>query len=217
MENRFRGLFLSLLLVAFSSTVFAAEPAAESSEQAALIQPEVERQPFDEALINADDFELLLAAGYLSVEDFGVNPLLVLKLNYHVNEDIFIQLGYGQSNTGKTSYEVLSGGAPLLTSAERELSYYSVNIGYNVLPGEAFLTESTTYNNAFYLTAGIGVTDFAGDDRFTINYGAGYRLLFTDSFAFYADFRNNQFDMDVFGENRATSNLEYTFGVSWIF
>lgn len=217
MEIRFRSLFLSLLLIIFCTTLSAAEPAAESDQQSLLIQPDIQRQQFDEALINADDFELMLALGYLSIEDFGVNSLIVAKLNYHVNEDIFLQMAYGQSKAGTTSYEVLSGGAPLLTDAERELTYYSINIGYNLLPGETFLTDNRTFNQAFYLTAGMGVTEFAGENRFTINYGAGYRFLLNDSCALYTDYRNNQLDMDVFGENKTTNNFEFTFGISWIF
>jgi outer membrane beta-barrel protein len=217
MEIRFRSLFLSLLLIAFSNTLSAAEPGADSEQQSLLIQPDIQRQQFDEAMINADDFEIMLALGYLSIEDFGVNSLTVAKLGYHVNEDIFLQLSYGQSKAGTTSYEVLSAGAPILTDAERELTYYSINIGYNLLPGEAFLTESKTFNTAFYLSAGMGVTEFAGENRFTINYGTGYRFLLNDSWAMTVDFRNNQFDMNAFGENKATNNLEFTFGVSWIF
>jgi outer membrane beta-barrel protein len=217
METRFCSLFLSLLLTVFCSALSAAEATAESDQQSLLIQPDIQRQQFDEALINADDFEIMLALGYLSIEDFGVNSLLVAKLGYYVNEDIFLQLAYGQSKGGSTSYEVLSAGAPLLTDAERELTYYNINIGYNLLPGEAFLTESRAFNTAFYLSAGMGVTEFAGENRFTINYGAGYRFLLNDSWAMTVDFRNNQFDMNAFGENKATNNLEFTFGVSWIF
>ncbi len=217
MEIRFRSVLLSLLLLVVVSKVSAAEPGSASADQSPLIQPEIARQQFDEAQINADDFELLLAVGYLSIEDFGVNSLVALKLSYHVNEDIFLQLGYAQSDAGQTSYEVLSGGAPLLTGTERELTAYNINVGYNLLPGEAFLTESRTHNVALYLTAGMGVTDFAGDSHFTINYGAGYRFLFNNSSAMYIDFRNNQFDMDLFGESKATNNLEFTFGMSWIF
>jgi outer membrane beta-barrel protein len=218
MEIRFRSFFLSLLIV-FCNTLSVVEAAAESDQQSLLIQPDIQRQQFDEALINADDFEVILALGYLSIEDFGVNSLSVARLNYHVNEDVFLQMAYGQSKGGNTSYEVLSAGAPLFTDAERELTYYSINIGYNLLPGEAFLTESSAHNTAFYLSAGIGVTEFAGENRFTINYGTGYRFLLNDSWAMTVDFRNNQFDMNVFGESqpKATNNLEFTFGISWIF
>jgi outer membrane beta-barrel protein len=123
----------------------------------------------------------------------------------------------GESKAGETSYETVTGGAPLLTDEERKLSFYRINIGYNLLPGEAFLSDNTTYNTAFYLSAGIGSTDFAGDDRYTLNYGAGFRFLFTDYLTFNTDFRNNLFDMDTFGENKGTNNLEFTLGFGFVF
>ena len=177
----------------------------------------MKRVDFDEAHIDSDDFEIMLFAGYLSIEDFGVNPILAAKLNYHVNESVFLQLTLARSNAGQTSYEILTGGAPLLTDDERKLSYYTIDVGYNVLPGEAFFNESTAFNTAFYVSGGIGNTEFAGSDRFTINYGAGYRVLLNDSFSLTVDFRNMVFDVDVFGENKVTNNLQFLIGAGWFF
>ena len=219
METRFRGVFLGFLLLLSVSglkPLMAAEVVTDEQDSV-LIEPQIERSQFDESLIDTEDFELMLAFGYLSIEDFGVNALLAFKLNYYVNEDVFVQVALAESEGSETSYEVLSGGAPLLTDDERQLSYYNISIGYNLLPGEAFLGDSVAYNTAFYLSAGIGNTDFAGDDRFTLNYGAGYRFLLTDEFALYTDFRNHVFDMDVFGVQKATNNLEFTLGISWFF
>ena len=70
---------------------------------------------------------------------------------------------------------------------------------------------------AFYVTIGIGNTDFAGDERFTFNYGVGYRFLLSDIFTIYSDFRNNVFDMDSFGTEKTTNNLEFTIGLGFIF
>ena len=218
MENWFRNLFLSfvVLLCSFSSTlVFSADETAD--ENNVLIQPEVERQVFNEAQIDGNDFEVLFFAGFLSIEDFGVNPLLAFKLNYHVNEMIFVQLTLAQSEGSETSYEIITQGAPLLTDDERELQSYSISIGYNLLPGEAFLSEQTTFNTAFYLIAGIGNTEFAGSDRFTVNYGGGYRFLLNDEISITTEFRNNVFDMDVFGVVKKTNNLEFTVGAGWFF
>lgn len=218
METRFRSLFLTFLLSAFglnSNTLLAAE--SEQNDDSVLIEPEIKRSEFDEALIDTEDFEIILALGYLSIEDFGVNPLYSVKLNYNVNEDIFIQITLGQSEGGETSFELLSAGAPLLTDGERELNYYTINIGYNLLPGEAFVGEQTAFNTAFYISAGIGNTDFAGDDHFSINYGAGYRVLLSDAFSASVDFRNNVFDMDLFGNKKITNNLEFTIGIGWFF
>jgi outer membrane beta-barrel protein len=194
-----------------------AETQSDAAEESVLIEPEINRREFDEAGIDANDFEIMLLAGFLSIEDFGVNSLLAVKLNYYVNEDIFIQFAIGESKGSETSFETLSGGAPLLTPAERELSYYSINIGYNLLPGEAFISDSTAYNTTFYLSAGVGNTEFAGDDRHTLNYGVGYRFLLNDFININTDFRNNLFDMDVFGENKGTNNLEFTVGVGFVF
>lgn len=218
MENWFRNLFLSLLILAgsfFSPVIFAAEQ--KNTENPVLIRPELERSLFNEAQIDGDDFEILLVAGFLSIEDFGVNPLLAVRLNYHVNETVFVQLAMAQSKAGETSYEILSGGAPLLTDAEKDLRYYSINIGYNLFPGEAFLSDQTTYNTVLYLVAGMGTTDFAGSDLFTINFGTGYRFLLNDAFAIVAEFRNNIFDMDLFGKDKISNNLEFSFGASWFF
>lgn len=212
MENWFRHLFLAPLLLA--GNVLAAAP---DDNDEGLIQPQIERRVFDEAQINIDDFEIMLFAGYLSIEDFGVNPLLAFKLNYYVNESIFVQLALAKATGSDTSYEILSGGAPLLTDTERELESYAINLGYNWLPGEAFVTRNKTFNTTFFLSGGIGNTTFAGSDRFTYNYGAGYRLLLNDAFSLTAEFRNNVFDMDVFGVTKTTSNLEFTLGVGWFF
>ena len=222
MENWFRSIFLTLLVfgLTLSPGVMAADEtdAAENSdEQSSLVQPQIERTEFDESAIDVDDFEITIFTGMLSIEDFGVNSVTGFKLSYHVNESVFVQVEAGESDAGETSFEVLNGGAPLLAEEERALEYYQFNVGYNVFPGEAFVSEETTLNNAFYLIAGIGDTEFAGDDRYTYSYGFGYRLIFWDSVAFNADLRNYVFDMDVFGEEEETNNIAYTFALSLFF
>jgi outer membrane beta-barrel protein len=97
------------------------------------------------------------------------------------------------------------------------LTYYNLNLGYNLLPGEGFIGEGRAYNTNFYLIAGLGSVNFAGDDRFSVNFGAGFRLLFTDSIAFHLDFRDHMFDIDVLGEDKTTHNLEGHLGVTVFF
>ena len=116
-----------------------------------------------------------------------------------------------------TSFEILSGGAPLLSDSERTLTYYNLNVGYNILPGEGFVGEGRAYNTALYISAGLGSTSFAGDDRFTVNFGAGYRFLLNDSIALHVDFRDHLFDIDLLGEEKTAHNLEGSLGVTWFF
>lgn len=217
MESRIRSIFLSLsvILTGLPSVSIAVDEVEDDTSQ--LVQPQIERSDFDESLIDSEDFEISVFVGMLAIEDFGTNSVTGFKLSYHVNEDIFIQAVLGETKAGRTSFEVLSGGAPLLTEQERQFEFYQVNLGYNLLPGEAFLTRGSTTNTAFYLIAGLGNTDFAGDERFTYNYGFGYRVLFLDAFSINADMRDHVFDLDIFGEEKATHNLEYSLAMSWYF
>lgn len=217
MENRLLSIFLILFLISTMPVYAQSEEEAEEEEVESLIQPQIERETFDESLIDSEDFEISIFSGMLSIEDFGVNSVTGFKIAYHISEDYFVQAALGESTASETSFEVLSGGAPLLSDDERNLEFYQVNFGYNLFPGEAFLSKSTTLNNAFYIIAGLGNTDFAGDERHTVNYGFGYRILFFDAFSFNVDLRDHLFDMDVFGEKVATHNIEYSLALGWYF
>ena len=217
MESRICSIFLTLVILVLTLPTILHAAEQNEEDQNSLIQPEIERTEFDESIIDSEDFELSACAGILSIEDFGTNPVLGFEFAYHVNEDVYVQFDYGFSDAGQTSFEVLSGGAPLLSDDERELQYYLFNIGFNLLPGEAFVTESATVNTSFYVIGGIGSTEFAGDDRFTINFGTGYKILFADAFSLNIDVRDLIFNMDVFGEDKVTHNLQYTVALGWFF
>jgi outer membrane beta-barrel protein len=220
MEGRFRSLLLSAITgvsVFLSAAVWSAQ-LDDNQELTSVIQAEITRIEFDEAKIETANFEIIAAAGLLSIEDFGVNLLVSAKLVYHLSEDFFSSIDLGKSTAGKTSFETLNpGGAALLSNAGRELSYVLVSLGYNVFPGEAFITDNTTYNTALYISASMGSTEFAGDRRFTISYGAGYRLLISNYASLYLDVRDHTFNMDLLGESKLTHNLEITLGGSYYF
>ena len=217
MESGIRSIFLiSIVLVLLLPVeLYAAEENEEG--QNPLVQPQIERTEFDESIIDSEDFEISAFIGILSVEDFGANTVQGFKFGYHVNEDVSIQFDYGFSETGQTSFEVLSGGAPLLSDEERDLEYYLFNIGFNILPGEAFVTDASTFNTIFYVIAGIGSTTFAGDDRFTLNFGTGYRILYADALSLNIDVSDLVFNVDVLGEDKVTHNLQYSVAINWYF
>jgi outer membrane beta-barrel protein len=189
------------------------EPASDSP----IIDPQVERREIRRKRIDTEDFELGLYAGILSIEDFESNSVVGARLAYHLTEDFFLEATYGQSRAGRTSYENLSGSADLLTDDERDYSYYALSAGWNALPGEIFIGENRAYNSAFYLVAGIGSTTFAGDDRFTVSGGFGYRILPSDWIAVHFDVRDHVFDIDLLGEKKIVNNLEAHLGLSIFF
>lgn len=189
----------------------------EDDDDDSLIEPQIERIEFDESKIDSQDFEVSAYAGFLAVENFETDIVIGFNLAYHVSEDFFVRATYGQSDAGETSFEKLSGGAPILSDDEREIHYYLFSIAFNILPGESFVTDETTFNTIFYISGGVGNTEFAGDDRFTIAYSAGYRVLFTDNFSFDVEMRNLLFEMDLFGEDKSTHNLEFTMALNFHF
>ena len=214
MEVGFRGIFLTLTFALLCGAASSALAQSDEADDGSLIEPQIERVEFDEAEIDALDFEIAAYAGYLAVENFDTNLVTGFKIGYHMTEDFFVQASYGRSEVGRTSFEKLSGGPPLLSSDERELEYYVVGLGFNLFPGEAFFTDSTTVNTVFYLYGGVGNTDFAGDDRYTIAYALGYRALIADAFSVDVEMRNLLFDIDIFGEDESTNNLELTFALT---
>lgn len=226
MESRFRVLFLIAAIIslpgcAATKNLFgfgneeAPPPSAEGPGQ--VIDPEVERRDIKEPAIDREDFELGAFAGIMSVEDFGADFVYGVRLAYHITEGFFVEGTAGRTDTGLTSFEELSGDARLITDSEREFTYYNLNLGYNVLPGEVFIGEGRAYNSHLYLIGGLGSTDFAGDDRFTVNFGFGYRLLLSDSVAMHLDFRDHLFDIDLLGEEKTAHNLEAHFGFTVFF
>lgn len=226
MESRIRVLFLIAIAAmmtgcAATKNLFgfgrqeAPPPTAEDPGQ--VVDPEVERREIREARIDKEDFEIGPFAGIMSIEDFGSDVVYGARLAYHLTEGFFVEGTVGQSEAGLTSFEILSGGARLISDSERTLTYYNLNLGYNILPGEVFIGEGRAYNTNLYLVAGLGSTRFAGDDRFTVNFGFGYRFLLTDSVALHIDFRDHLFDIDLLGEEKTAHNLEGHLGFTVFF
>jgi len=226
MESRFRVLFLIVAMISVSGCAAtknlfgvgneeAPPPSSEGPGQ--VIDPAVERREIKEPAIDREDFEIGPFVGIMSVEDFGTDVVYGVRLAYHITAGFFVEGTVGQTEAGLTSFEILSGGARLISDSQRTLTYYNLNLGYNILPGEVFIGEGRAYNTNLYLIAGLGSTRFAGDDRFSVNVGAGYRFLLSDSIALHIDFRDHLFDIDLLGEEKTAHNLEAHLGFTVFF
>jgi outer membrane beta-barrel protein len=223
MESRIRSIFLSarvfrqlaavLTISLWAVTGFAQDEGSEQAPQ--VIEPRVERRDIDVAAIDTEDFELTAFVGLMSVEDFESNAVYGARLAYHISEWFFTEATYGKTKVGTSSFEKLSGGAVLLS--DRDLSYYDLSLGYNLFPGEVFFGSNRAWNSSVYLLAGLGTTDFAGDNQFTATFGFGLKVLPTDSIAVRLEARDYMFDTEITGEKKTTHNLQATLNVSWFF
>jgi outer membrane beta-barrel protein len=239
METWIRILLLSVVLALASGCASMrnwldrdepAETADEASEQDVLadtseaddapprvIDPQVARRTLKVPRIDNENLEIGGIFGALSIEDFGTNSVYGATIAYHVTEDFFFQAEAGRSTAGKTSFETLGGNIQLLTGDERQFTYYNLALGYNFLPGEVFLGRGTAMTSTFFLLGGIGSVDFAGDQKFTVSFGAGYKVLPTDWLAITIRMQDRVFDSDLLGETKLTNNLEANIGLSIFF
>ncbi|MFT4939582.1 MAG: outer membrane beta-barrel protein [Paraglaciecola sp.] len=217
METWIRCIFLVLCYFTLSAGAQAQEEQEQQQDKPqSVIKPTLERRDINEANIDSENFELGLLVGVISIEDFSSDTLLGVRAAYHVNEDFFIEATYGQAQAGQTSFEILSGGAPFLTDEQRDYRYYNLSLGYN-LNGETFITENWVFNSATYFSLGAGSTEFGGDERFTVSFGAGYRLLLTDYFALHFGLKDHVFNSELIGEEKTTHNVEYAVGATFFF
>jgi outer membrane beta-barrel protein len=220
MDRRLHVLLLTgLALAAGAGTASAQAPAgpATAGENPQVVEPRVERREVQRAGIDTENFEAGAFAGTLSIEDFGASFVYGGRIAYHFTEDLFAEATVGTAEAGRTSYEDLSGSVDLLTDDERRFTYYDLSVGWNVLPGEAFLGGTRAMPSALYLTLGAGSTRFGGDDFFTVVAGAGYRLLVTDWLAVHVHARDLMFRSDLLGTEKTTQNLQFTLGLTAFF
>ena len=192
-------------------------PPPEETAPPRVIEPEVTRRKIKVPRIRSSNVELGLTYGALSIEDFGTHPVYGVTAGYHITEDFFFQGEVGRSRAGRTSFETLGGNIQLLTESERRFTYYDLSLGYNFLPGEAFLGRGIAMTNAFYLIGGIGGTDFAGDTKFTVNFGAGYRIVPVDWLAVHITVQDRVFQSSLLGTTKLTNNLEARIGTTVFF
>jgi len=187
-------------------------------EPVQVIMPEVKPQEVTEAAIDDESFEIGIFAGVLNIDNFGSEPVYGVNASYYATEDFFLQANYGMSKAGKTSFESLSGNnIRLLTDSERDYTYYDFLFGYNIFPGEVFMTSKLTFNSAFYLVAGVGNTEFGGEDNFTTTVGTGYRIVLRDWLTWHIDYRDHIFKSDIIKKDQTTHNLELSTGITVFF
>jgi len=188
--------------------------ADEAEPEPSIIEPQVNRREVKTPKIKAKDFELGGYFGALSIQDFGTNPVYGVRAAYHVSEDIFLEGYLARSKGGTTSLEDVFPEITVLSDSGRNFTYYDLDVGYNVLPGEIFLGRGRAFNSAVYVTFGLGDVKFGDVDHFALNFGVGERLLITDWLALHMDVRDHVFETDLTGRTKNVDNIEATLGLT---
>ncbi len=215
MESRFQRLVLTLGLALTCSSLFAADAGQEADILDDIVSPDLERRVIQEAKIDAETLELGFYAGVMAFEDFGTNDVFGARAALHISEDVFFEFNIGASTLDESSIEHL-GGTRLLTETERDLVYYNLVLGFNLLPGEIHLSRWSFHSN-LYLLAGAGNTLFADNEHLTYLFGGGFRMAATDWLSLRLEVRNHVLTHAIFGEDKQIQNMEAQLGLTLFF
>jgi len=224
------ALTLGLLLVV-AMPVFAAEPETAEQQGAAakpnedlpldepIVQPKVERRKIEKVAIDSENLELGIYTGFYSADRYGTNRVSGVRVAYHISEDLFFEVTGGESPLKRPAEESI---LQYYTIEEKDLTlqYYSINLGYNILPGEVYFGDNWAFNFSFYLLAGVGNTDITGEQRSTLTTGMGMRVLLTDWMAFHINMRDHILRhryLGQIGQEETIHNLEGFYSLTFFF
>ncbi len=213
-----RPIHVTLLITA--ATVFSQNALAQSSAtqntKDQVVVPEVDRRDVKVPRIASKDFEIGAFLGTYSAQNFGSSLVGGLRFGYHLTEDYFAELAYGQTKVSDETYrQILPGG--IFTDSTAKLTYTNLSVGANVLPGEVFIGKGKAKATAVYLLGGVGSTQFNDQRRQSFNLGLGMRLYLADRISMRVDVQDHIYSLDLLGKRERTQNLELSAGLSMYF
>lgn len=207
------ALALSQNALAQSST---AQQTTKDNTKDQVVVPEVDRRDVKVPRIASKDFEIGAFLGTYSAQNFGSSLVAGLRFGYHLTEDYFAELAYGQTKVSDETYrQILPGG--IFADSTAKLTYTNLSIGANVLPGEVFIGKGKAKATAVYLLGGVGSTQFNDQRRQSFNLGLGMRLYLADRISMRVDVQDHIYSLDLLGKRERTQNVELSAGLSMYF
>lgn len=201
---------------AHAQTATPSPAAAAPGSSEPTIVPQVERRELKLPRIPSKDIEFGLLAGVYSTQNFGASGAAGLRLGYHLTEDYFVEGEFGRTQVSDESFRaILPGG--VLASGQQSLSYTTLSLGMNVMPGEVFFGSRQARASQFFVLAGIGSTDFVNQKRQTINLGVGLKIFASQRLAARVDMRDHLYTLDLLGKRERTHNLQLNAGLSYFY
>jgi len=166
--------------------------------------------------IDTEYFDVGIFTGLLNIEDFNGELVTGINITFNANEDFFIQFNYLEADAALSSFESSQG--QLFAGDDRTFAHFDFLLGYNLFLGEHFMSGSTTTKlSSFYLVAGVGNTEFGGEESFTYTLGLGYQIAIQRNILVRIDFRDYIYKTNIIGENNSTDNTQLSAGVSFLF
>lgn len=188
---------------------FAAEPVTGASSDT-IVNGNVSADELD-----SEFFELGVYGGILNVQDFSSELLAGVRATFHASENFFLQFNAAQAEISESTFEKNLGS--VLEGSDRDYRYFDLLLGYNVLQGEVFPVANRASLSALYVVAGVGNTEFGGEESFTYTLGAGYRVNLTRRYVLSIDLRDHFYESNLLSEGDRVHNVEISAGMSFLF
>jgi len=180
-----------------------------------VVDPDTKTAPVRVRAIPAEDFEVTGLATFVvmdHVENDKSNFVgtYALRGAYHVTEDFFVEAGYGKAS--RTGWNRLRRWMNKEQAEPIQLETYDVSAGFNLLPGDLYLTKNYVLPFVGYATAGVGYQKYEGLNAPSTVFGIGIKFFPKDWLAFRYEIRDRVWYHD--GDH---SNAEFTVGVGVYF
>lgn len=180
-----------------------------------IVKADTEQDLIKDADLKNTSMSVGIYTGLINYENFNSNYLVGLTFSYPFDEHVFIDAEFGVSSINDTEYRNI--GLPLLSEEETDVQFYTVLVGYNILPGEVYWSREKTLISNFYLIGGVGSISFDNNNYVSVQFGAGFKMGLDKNKSIRFEARDRLFDTDILGTDKLSNNIEFHLGIDWNF
>jgi len=112
------------------------------------LTPNIDRRDFSVPNIDTENFEIGVYYGIVSVESFGANFVKGVNASFFAPEDFFLTANASFSSIDDRAYRQYV--TYFGESGTRDVTEYSLLLGWNVMPGEFFWIDKQAFTKEFY-------------------------------------------------------------------
>ncbi|WP_428310447.1 outer membrane beta-barrel domain-containing protein [Hydrocarboniphaga sp.] len=188
-----------------ASRTLPGEAAATQSVDPNITRPEVQVKR-----IKAQDYELGGYAQGIVLDRNHTVGLYGVRAAYHKTDKFFVEGNVAFSS--KIGFEDVRQAIGASEDPGLDYSTYEFSVGYDLVPGDLYITQSYTLPFSFYAIGGLGYVDYEGVGNFAYSYGGGLRVTPTDYFAIRFELRNQ-----AWSDKKTNDNAAFSIGVSGYF
>ena len=175
-----------------------------------VIDPNVQRPKVGVREIKGEDYEVGAYAGMFLPNRKQTLGIYGLRAAYHKSEKFFVEANYATASTvGYDEFRSLVGAND---APDVDYDSFGLSLGYNLLPGDLYVSKNYTLPITVYAIAGIGYASYESNNFTAYSFGGGLKL-------FPLDWLSARFELrdQIWSNHGLDDNIEFTFGLAAFF